>query len=152
MRKLIIAMLAALAFVACEKEEEVRKSYVQCELTPQTISIPSEGGSFTVEANAPSFVGLCGFKLADSPDGGGGFGTGVTTVPTDFPQIYDAEYPNLPPFDVYPMFEGSYHIEQVDATTFNFTLLPPEGCTNFMFTFFVEGGAHLNRTLLVSVE
>ena len=160
MRKILFILFAAFAFVACDKENTgVRdvpgvgdKSYIECKLEPQSVTIPAEGGTFTVKSNIPTHIVSCGFSASKNSSMDLAFGTGSKSIPIAFPYIYEPKHPSLPYGPDFEIFKGSYYIEQIDATTFNIAITPPAGYDGISFAFFPIGGMYYGQSLNVVVK
>ena len=152
MKKILFFIFAALAFVACDKEKEDNRVFVRCELNPQAITLPAGGGTFTIKANTPAYIASCGFEASENIYKDLGFGTGTLSIPTSFPHIYEPKQPQLPSTPDFAAFEGTYHIEQIDATTFNITVMPPDGYDGVSLLFIPEGGLKYGQSLNIKIE
>ena len=155
MKKILFVLMAALAFVACQKgneDEPNQPHYTKCELTPMQITVPAEGGTFTVKTNTPAYVAMFGAKDANRIYEDVGFAAGIQQgIPLTFPIIYEPTK-KIIPSSYFETFEGTYYIEQVNATTFNITVLPPKGYSDMIFAFLPEGGANFGQALNIKIE
>ena len=139
MKRILFILFAALTLAACQKEEAEKPTPIKCELDIKTITLPSEGGTFIVKTNVPSFVGMYGYGAIPGTDQQSiGFATGVKDLPTKFPKIYEPKGIQIPP-SYREYFYGSYRIIQTDATTSEVSVWLPEEYNSVSFRFIPEG-------------
>lgn len=150
MKNILIKLLAIFFLISCNKEDS--RVFVKCELNPQAITLPAEGGIFTIKANTPAYIASCGFEASENIYKDLGFGTGTLSIPTSFPHIYEPKQPQLPSTPDFAVFKGAYHIEQIDATTFNITVTPPDGYDGVSLLFIPEGGLKYGQSLNIKIE
>ena len=149
MRKILFILFAALALVACEKEENI--SYEKCEVMPEILTIPAEGGTFTVRTNVPSYIFSGAYKSSEHPTTDFGFGL-RSFFPSSYPYVYDSKKNPLFNFEDLAMLKDVYYIEQVDATTFKFTIKPPVGYDRIDLGFIPEGGIEYANKLYIIIR
>ena len=156
MKRIIFVLMVALAFVACQKgneEEPNQPHYTKCELTPMQITVPAEGGTFTVKSNIPSYVASCGVVSSVNPSNNLGFGSGTTSIPDLFPHLYESKRLDFLKFPEYSIFKDVYHIKQIDATTYNVTIKPVEGYDGIdLLLLPEEGGGFYGNNLHITIE
>ena len=149
MRKILFILFAALVFVACNKEEV---SYVKCELMPEILTLPAEKETtFTVRASVPAFIFTCAYESSDDPITNFAYSL-RSFIPSSYPYVYDSKkHPLLDGVTRWEMFRDVYCIEQVDETTFKFTVKPPKGYDRIEFLFIPEGGLKYSNNLYVII-